>query len=156
MPFCGGPLHYACYERKPRGGPADIPEAYAVRFSLCCGRPGCRRRVLPASVLFWGRRVYWAPVLLVVSALRQGRAKGYTLRRLRALFGITRPTLARWISYFREQFPQSQGFRRLCGRLMPPVAIHKLPAALMQRFVRASGEHEAGLVACLQRLALGP
>jgi len=103
-----------------------------------------------------GRRVYWAPVLLVVSALRQGELRAIRCAGCRPSLGITRPTLARWISYFREQFPQSQGFRRLCGRLMPPVAIHKLPAALMQRFVRASGEHEAGLVACLQRLALGP
>jgi hypothetical protein len=107
-------------------------------------------------VRFWGRRVYWAPVLWVVTALRQGRARGYTLRRLQQLFGITRPTLARWIGYFREQFPQSPGFRRLCGRLMPPVAMHQLPGALIERFVRASGEHAAGLVACLQALALGP
>jgi hypothetical protein len=156
MPFCGGPLHYACYERKPRQDRQGFPEAYAVRFSLCCGRPGCRRRVLPASVLFWGRRVYWAPVLLVVTALRQGRVQGYTLRRLQALFGITRPTLARWIGYFREQFPHSLGFRRLAGRLMPPVAIQKLPGTLMERFVSARGEHEAALVACLQALALGP
>jgi hypothetical protein len=112
--------------------------------------------VLPASVLFWGRRVYWAPVLLVVTALRQGRVQGYTLRRLQTLFGITRPTLVRWIGYFREQFVHSLGFRRLCGRLMPPIAIHTLPGALIERFVRASGEHAAGLVACLQALALGP
>jgi hypothetical protein len=156
VPFCGGPLHYACYERKPRGGPPDLPEAYSVRFSLCCGRPGCRRRVLPASVLFWGRRVYWAPVLLVVTALRQGRDRGYTVRRLQALFGLTRPTLARWIGYFRQQFPHSLSFRRLSGRLMPPVAIQKLPGTLMERFVRARGEHEAALVACLQALAPGP
>jgi hypothetical protein len=107
-------------------------------------------------VRFWGRRVYWAPVLWVVTALRQGRVQRYTLRRLQQLFGITRPTLTRWIGYFREQFPHSLSFRRLSGHLIPPVAIHKLPGALMQRFVRASGEHEAGLVACLQRLALGP
>jgi len=156
MSFCGGPLHYANYERKPRGGPPDLSEAYSIRFSLCCGWPGCRRRVLPPSVLFWGRRVYWAAVVLVVTALRQGRTRGYTVRRLQALFGLTRPTLSRWISYFRQQFSHSRCWQRLTGRLMPPVAAHQLPGALIERFVRARGEHEAALVACLRALAPGP
>ena len=156
MPFCGGPLHYACYERKPRGGPPDLPEAYAVRFSLCCGHPGCRRRVLPPSVLFWGRRVYWAAVFLVVSALRQGRTRGYTVRRLHVLFGLTRPTLARWIRYFREQFPHSRCFQSIGGRLMPPVAVKRLPGSLIERFQKARDAHEAALLACLKTLALGP
>ena len=43
-----------------------------MRLSFCCGREGCRRRVLPPSVLFWGRRVYWAAVVLVVTAPCQG------------------------------------------------------------------------------------
>lgn len=60
-PFAGGPLHYANYPRKPRGGHPDLPEAFQVRFSLCCSRPECRRRVLPPSVRFYERKVYWAP-----------------------------------------------------------------------------------------------
>jgi hypothetical protein len=82
-----------------------MAEAYGIRLSLCCGRIGCRRRVLPPSVLFWGRRVYWAAVFLVVVALRQGRTRGYTVERLKALFGVTRPTLARWMRYFQQVFP---------------------------------------------------
>ncbi len=43
--FCGGPLHRGDYARKPRGGlVAMAAEAFARRFSLCCGREGCRRR----------------------------------------------------------------------------------------------------------------
>jgi hypothetical protein len=156
VPFCGGPLHYACYERKPRGGPPDLPAAYAVRFSLCCGQPGCRRRVLPPSVLFWGRRVYWAAVFLVVSALRQGRTRGYTVRRLQVLFGLTRPTLARWIRYFREQFPHSRGFQSIRGRLLPQVAVKRLPGSLIERFQKARGAYDLALLACLKALALGP
>jgi hypothetical protein len=95
-------------------------------------------------------------VVLVVTALRQGRARGYTVRRLQALFGLTRPTLSRWISYFRQQFLHSRCWQRLTGRLMPPVAAHQLPGALIERFVRARGEHEAALVACLRALASGP
>lgn len=156
MPFCGGALHYACYLRKPRGGPPDLPEAYALRFSLCCGQSGCRRRVLPPSVLFWGRRVYWAAVFLVLSALRQGRTRGYTVRRLHMLFGLTRPTLTRWCRYFREQFPHSRGFQSIRGRLIPPVAVKRLPGALIERFQKARGAHEAALLACLKALVPGP
>jgi hypothetical protein len=153
MPFCGGPLHYASYCRKPRGGPFQGIEAYGVRLSLCCGRIGCRRRVLPPSVLFWGRRVYWAAVFLVVVALRQGRTRGYTVERLKALFGVSRPTLARWMRYFREVFPHSQPWRRLSGRVLPPVSEEQLPVGLLARFVQARGDPHEGLISCLRALA---
>jgi hypothetical protein len=156
MPHCGGPLHRANYQRKPRGGPPDLDEAYSVRLSLCCGRAGCRRRVLPPSVLFWGRRVYWGAVVLVVTALRQERAHGATVKRLKELFGVTRPTLARWRSYFLDLFVQSPCWRRLSGRLMPPVDHHRLPGSLIDRFLKARGDPESALSACLQALALGP
>jgi hypothetical protein len=35
---CGGQLHCANYDRKPRGGSAAIETDYAVRFSFCCDR----------------------------------------------------------------------------------------------------------------------
>jgi hypothetical protein len=108
--------------------------------------------VLPPSVLFWGRRVYWASVLLVVTALRQGRDQGYTVEKLKTLFGVTRPTLTRWLSYFRQIFPCSQSWRRLSGRLMPPVAEHELPRSLIERFVQTRGDPRLVLTACLQSL----
>ena len=73
-PYCNGPLHHSNYERKPRGGPENIPDEYLVRQSLCCGRPDCRRRTLPPSCLFMGRRVYWGCVILVVMTLPMGQA----------------------------------------------------------------------------------
>jgi hypothetical protein len=156
LPFCGGPLHCAHYPRKPRGGPPDLEEAFEVRFSLCCGRPGCRRRVLPPSVRFWGRRVYWAPVLLLVSALRQGRNPTVTLEHLKALFRVWRSTIKRWQRYFRDIFAQSIEYRRLAGHLMPPIAPNQLPKALLERFYLSCAEPETALVTCLQTLALGP
>ena len=74
---CGGPLHAAHFERKPRGallGRATAPEGFTLRFDWCCGR--CRRRTLPPSVRFLGRKVYVA----VANALAAG-----TGRRLRNL-----------------------------------------------------------------------
>ena len=94
--------------------------------------------------------------MLVVTALRQGRDQGYTVEKLRALFGVTRPTLTRWLGYFRKLFPYSQNWRRLSGRLMPPVVEDQLPGCLIERFVQTRGDPELGLTACLQSLFLGP
>jgi len=155
VPYCAGPLHRGAYLRKPRGGPADLPEAFAIRLSWCCGREGCRRRVLPPSVLFWGRRVYWGAVLLGITALRQGRVVGITAQRVQARFGVTRPPLARWLRYFRDRFPETRAWRRLVGRLRPPVRPAGRVGDLLRRFVRARGDPEQGLVACLVALGGG-
>ena len=156
MPFCGGPLHDAHYQRKPRGGPSDIQEAFEVRFSLCCGRPGCRRRVLPPSVRFWDRRVYWAPVLLLVSALRQGQKPAVTMEHLKAFCGVWRSTIKRWQRYFKELFVQSDRYRRFSGRLLPPINPDQLPGALLSRFCSVDYGDKTALANCLQILALGP
>lgn len=110
---------------------------------------------MPPSVRFWGRRVYWAPVVLLVSALRQGLHPLVTLQRLQALCGVWRSTVKRWQRYFRELFADSIGFRRLCGRLMPPIDRDRLPAALLERFCHNRPAHEV-LAACLTALAMGP
>ncbi len=89
-------------------------------------------------------------------ALRQGRDQGYTAGKLKTLFGVTRPTLTRWFSYFRQIFPCSQSWRRLSVRLMPPVADDELPRGLIERFVQARGDPELGLMACLRAIVLGP
>jgi len=107
-------------------------------------------------VRFWGRRVYWAPVLLLVSALRQGQNPAVTFERLKSLCGVWRSTVKRWQRYFRDIFTQSLEYRRLSGHLMPPIASGQLPGALLERFYLSCGEPEVALVTCLQTLALGP
>ncbi len=107
-------------------------------------------------MLFWGRRVYWGVVLLVVTALRQGRLEGFTVERIQKLFGVTRLTLIRWLRYFREQFPQTKPWRRLCGRLMPPVRSDALVGDVLERFMKARDDPERGLVACLVALRVEP
>lgn len=78
---CGGVLHRADFRRKPRGGPPNLPAEYCYRFSFCCNREGCRKRVTPPSVRFLGRKVYLHAVIILVAALRQGA----TPRRVRLL-----------------------------------------------------------------------
>jgi hypothetical protein len=102
-------------------------------------------------VLFWGRRVYWGAVVLVVTALRQGRVAGITAQRVQTLFGVARLTLARWLVYFRDCCPQTPVWHRLRGRL----AVPGRPGAigdLLAAFIRARGDPEPGLVACLAAL----
>jgi hypothetical protein len=107
-------------------------------------------------VLFWDRRVYWGVVLLVVTALRQGRLEGFTVNRIQKLFTVTRPTLSRWLRYFREHFPQTRTWRRLCGRLLPPVRSEALVGDVLERFVKARDSPERGLMACLVALRVEP
>src|SRR5260370_26135453 len=69
---CGGRLHSANYQRKPRGTPSRLPESQCLRLSFCCDRDGCRKRATPRSVRFLGRKVYLAAIVILVSAMRQG------------------------------------------------------------------------------------
>ena len=155
-PWCGGRLHKACYPRQPRGGPGDLPEEYCLRLSLCCDRDGCRRRVLPPSVLFWDRRVYWGVVVLVVTALRQQRLTGFTAEKVKELFGIRRPTLARWMRYFREIFPHSAHWQKLRGLVSPSVGDgEELPSVLLARFLGRSKSAQEALERCLCFVRLG-
>jgi hypothetical protein len=152
-PHCGGPLHQANYRRKPRGGPETIPEAYLIRESLCCGREGCRKRTLPPSCLFMGRRVYWGCVILVVLALRQQRPEGASAGKLQRLFAIPGKTLARWFAYFREEFPISANWKRLRGRVMPSVDNLRLPGSLLECFLERAESAQEALLGCLRFLA---
>jgi len=110
--------------------------------------------VLPPSVRFWDRRVYWAPVLLLVSALRQGQKPEVTMERLKAFCGVWSSTVKRWQQYFQKLFVQNLRYRRLSGRLFPPVNPDQLLRALLSRF--APDGSEAALANCLRVLALGP
>lgn len=154
-PFCCGPLHLAAYERKPRGGPEGIAEAVCLRLSLCCGRRGCRRRTLPPSCLFLGRKVYWGAVVLVVVALRQRRPESFSAGRLRALFGVSWETVRRWMGLFAAVFPSSEMWRRVRGLVPVAVRDDELPAALLEAFVEARGDERAGMIGCLELLARG-
>ena len=147
---CGGALHAAHFHRKPRGGRDGLGEDHDKRFSLCCEREGCRGRCTPPSMRFLGRKVYLAPVVVVVSAMRHG-ATAARMRKLRDLFGVSRRTVERWRAWWRETFAESPFWRIASAAFMPPVEVRRLPASLLERF---SGDDEAQLVSLLR--LLGP
>ena len=132
---CGGCLHAANYPRKPRGCSEKLPPEYGCRFSFCCDRDGCRKRVTPPSVRFLGRKVYLAAVVVLVSAMRQGPTPR-RVRELSALFGADRRTIARWQVYWREQFPQSPFWKVARGRLSLMAEVVLLPLTLLDVFLR--------------------
>jgi len=129
---CGGPLHQANYWRKPRGGPiAETGEAFRLRHSLCCGREGCRKRSLPPSLRFLGRRVYLEAVVLLATLVVQLAA---TLRHARVHTGVPRRTLRRWQAWWREVFPSSRTWVEAAARFVPPPPDGSmLPRSLVER-----------------------
>lgn len=134
---CGGRLHAANYQRKPRGGPEKLPDEYGRRLSFCCDRDGCRKRMTPPSVRFLGRKVYLGAVVVLVAAMRQGPSP-QRVRRLSELFDADRRTIVRWQVFWREHFPNTEFWRVARSRLAPAVEDAALPRALLEAFVRAS------------------
>lgn len=130
---CGGRLHRANYDRKPRGGLSELGAENSKRLSFCCAQEGCRSRKTPPSVRFLGRRVYLGAVVLLVSAM-EGGITDQRVAKLRKLLGVSRRTLWRWRSWWRQIFPRSRFWKRHRGRFMPPLNDSNLPASLLERF----------------------
>lgn len=149
-PYCNGPLHVANYRRKPRGGLfARAGEGFSLRHSLCCGRRGCRRRVLPPSLRFLGRRVYLELAVLVASACVQVLIALRTAARQTA---VSARTLGRWRRWWREDVPRLGWWAELKARLVPPEPDEsELPRSLLTHLGRiASGTDLVWLAAkCL-------
>jgi hypothetical protein len=138
---CGGRLHCANYPRAPRGGPGDLPEEYNFRFSFCCDRDGCRKRVTPPSVRFLGRKVYLGVVVILISAMRQGP----TPRRVRELsrfFDVDVTTITRWQAFWRDNVSQTPFWKVSRGRLVPIVEIAALPLSLLEAFLRTDDPYQ--------------
>lgn len=154
-PFCNSPLHFSNYLRKPRGGPENLPEEIRIRHSLCCSSESCRRRVLPPSCRFLGRKVYFKVSILVMLTLKQGHPESYSFRQIGDLFKVSRQTLKRWIVYFKEVFPVSSVWQRLRGRVGLEVSQGSLPSSLVLFFTGFSESVEVGLLKLLLFLTEG-
>lgn len=105
-PLCGGPLDTAHFPRKPRG----LGEEEEQRFSLCCRKEGCRRRLTPPSLRFFGRHVYsaWVVILVLDFCTELGLSRA-----------IARQTIARWREFWRERLAEAHSFMRRARGLLP-------------------------------------
>ena len=138
---CGGRLHSANYPRAPRGGPEHLPRGYNYRFSFCCDREGCRKRVTPPSVRFLGRKVYLGAVVILISAMRQGPTPR-RVRELSSLFEVDRATIARWQNFWSDHFPGMPFWKIARGCLAPVVEIVALPLSIVEAFLRSRDQRE--------------
>lgn len=149
-PFCNNILHQADYPRKPRGGVTNIPDDYQKRHSLCCSDPSCRKRTLPQSCRFMGRKIYFWPAILIVMALRQNRENSYSAGKLMRVFNISRNTLKRWFQFFKECFPLRPKWHRLRGLFSTDIGNHEIPGRLFHIYLdRFNGNALKTLIQCL-------
>lgn len=154
-PFCGGILDWANYQRKPRGELCKVPDQYLVQFSLCCRTENCRRRTKPPSSRFFGQKVYWSCAIFVVMALMQNRSTGQSVSQIQRLLNISHHTIARWMRYFKEQFPFTAQWKRLRGKVISTIKDSQLPSNLLQYFIDTCQCKEDGMIRCLKFLASG-
>jgi len=134
---CGGVLHGAAYERKPRGGPAGLVRGSAIRFSFCCAREGCRRRMTPPSLRFLGRKVFFGVLVLLLPVMRDGPTPE-RLNRLCATYAVSVRTVRRWCRFWREMFVTSRVWQAARGRFAAPVRAESMPGALLGAFCEIS------------------
>src|ERR1700704_2042560 len=152
--LCGGALHSASYDRKPRGCPGGLGQEYAERFSFCCAVDGCRKRTTPPSLRFLGRKVYLATVVTLISAMLLG-ATAARLERPSGVPGIDRRTVARWRAWWRSTFAAGRFQPIAIAALMPPVDVAGLPASLLDRFAGGIAEKVTALLRFLGPLTGG-
>jgi hypothetical protein len=143
-PHCGGPLHVSNYGRKPRGGLVAVAgESQVVRFSLCCGQEGCRRRATPPSIRFLGRRVYLEAVVIVASVL--GLVERVSKRE--PIAGVPSRTVGRWLGWWSGPFVKTAVFAALRARLVTSITPTLLPRVVLEH-MRGSADER------LERLSL--
>ena len=151
--YCGGRLHRGDYPRKPRGGLiGKAAESFRRRFSLCCGREGCRRRATPPSVRFLGRRVYLGAVVIVASMVAVMKRAASAARRST---GIAARTMRRWLRWWRGPFTCTSVFVAVSSRMVPAVSRRALPWSIVERLVGPLEERVGQLLGWLQPITTG-
>ncbi len=131
-PHCGGRLDRADYPRKPRGLPEEVEEAYALRLSLCCREDGCRRRLTPPSLRFFGRRVYAGAVFLFISALFSDPVESMSSAAKKV--EVPKRTVGRWLLWWKEKFRTTLFWRIAGARFLPPIPTSSFAYSLVARF----------------------
>jgi len=152
---CGGVLHRADYERRPRGEPRGLGAGFARRYSFCCGAEGCRKRNTPPSLRFLGRRVYLGAVVVLVSAMREGPTPT-RLDRLQELIGVCPRTVRRWRQWWQATFPRTAVWVATRGLLSRQVEETRLPGSLLDRLLGTVRERVVALLRLISPLTSRP
>jgi len=78
--------------------------------------------------------VYLGAIVILISAMRQGPSPR-RVRELAARFGADRRTIARWLVFWRERFPQTPFWKIARARLGSRADCVSLPYALLDAFL---------------------
>jgi hypothetical protein len=150
---CGGRLDQDHFSRKPRVPPwVELPEAYGKRFSFSCAVEGCRKRHTPPSSRYLGRRIYLGVIVVLATAMQQGLAP-WRVSRLCEELGVSRQTLERWRTWWRETFVESAFWKATKAAFSPAVAEREAPRSLLDRFEGDDVERLALLLRLLSPLS---
>jgi len=151
--ICGGRLDQDHFPRKPRVPTwIKLPDEYDWRFSYSCAVDGCRKRHTPPSARFLGRRIYVGMIVLLATAMQQGPAP-WRMSRLREELGVSRQTLERWRTWWREAFVESGFWKAAKAAFSPPVDESGAPRSLLGRFGGDELERVAALLRFLAPLS---
>jgi hypothetical protein len=121
-PHCGSPLDTSNFRRKLRGS----GEEQNLRLSLCCRSEGCRKRLTPPSLRFFGRKIYsrWLIILVLDFVEHLGLSKK-----------IVRQTLARWRIFWKTELAETSPFMRWArGFLSPELQASETPKNIVSAF----------------------
>jgi hypothetical protein len=129
-----------------------LPDEYDWRFSYSCAVRTCRKRHTPASTRFLGRRVYLGMLVVLATAMQQGPAP-WRMQRLREELGMSRQTLERWRTWWREAFAQSPFWKAARAAFSPPADEASAPRSLLERFGGDELDQLAGLLRFLAPLS---
>jgi len=122
-----------------------------TRFSLCCGREGCRKRSTPPSVRFLGRRVYLGAVVIVASLVAHALGAA---RAIRAATAIPPRTTRRWLGWWRGPFLHTEVFVAIRARLVS-VDIDELPRSIVDRFPGSMADQVRAMLQLLAPITTG-
>lgn len=108
--------------------------------------------MLPKSVLFDGRRVYWRMLILVLVALRGQRSSGFTMEKLKTMLGVDPKTVRRWQRWYRERLSPMGEWKDLGSRLPSGLTPGQEIQSLLTAFVDEN-DPESGMVRLLRFIA---
>jgi hypothetical protein len=121
-----------------------------VRFSLCCGREGCRKRATPPSLRFLGRRVYLGVVVIVASLV----AQAFSSAQAKQVTGVPARTMRRWLGWWRGPFISTEVFVAVRARLVG-VVVAELPASIVRQLASSLPEQVRSMLEWLAPLTTG-
>ena len=149
---CDDKLNRADFWRIGYGLPVDADDECRRRFSFCCRRDGCRKRLTPESVRFLRGKAYVSVVIVLMSACQQGLSPD-RVQKLTASLNVSRQTIASWLKWWKVRLVPSPFWKGQRGRFMPVLDETKLSFSLLEAFGQENAVAKTAVKSVLRFLA---